>query len=60
VAESAVWGSQSATAAPRDLAPSHLNYLSHSCGQAIAYPGGDRYKLYDECEQNEFAEGCGD
>ena len=26
--------------------------------KAIAYPGGDRYKLYDECEQNEFAEGC--
>lgn len=26
--------------------------------KAIAYPGGDRYKLYDECEQNEFADGC--
>jgi len=26
--------------------------------KAIAYPGGDRYKLYDECEQNPFAEGC--
>ncbi|KAL1527483.1 hypothetical protein AB1Y20_016148 [Prymnesium parvum] len=26
--------------------------------KAIAYPGGDRYRLYDECEQNEFAEGC--
>jgi len=26
--------------------------------KAIAYPGGERYKLYDECEQNEFAEGC--
>eukprot|EP00965_Chrysotila_dentata_P211176 6186326-Pleurochrysis_carterae.AAC.6 len=26
--------------------------------KAISYPGGDRYKLYDECEQNEFAEGC--
>ena len=26
--------------------------------KAIAYPGGDRYKLYDEGEQNEFAEGC--
>jgi len=26
--------------------------------KAIAYPGGDRYKTYDECEQNEFAEGC--
>lgn len=26
--------------------------------KAIAYPGGDRYKVYDECEQNEFAEGC--
>jgi len=26
--------------------------------KAIAYPGGDRYKGYDECEQNEFAEGC--
>jgi len=26
--------------------------------KAIAYPGGDRYKEYNECEQNEFAEGC--
>ena len=26
--------------------------------KAISYPGGDRYKVYDECEQNEFAEGC--
>jgi hypothetical protein len=26
--------------------------------KAISYAGGDRYKLYDECEQNEFAEGC--
>lgn len=26
--------------------------------KAIAYPGGDRYKVYDECEQNPFAEGC--
>lgn len=26
--------------------------------KAIAYPSGDRFKLYDECEQNEFAEGC--
>ncbi len=26
--------------------------------KAISYPGGDRYKTYDECEQNEFAEGC--
>merc|ERR1719478_886189 len=26
--------------------------------KAIAYPGGYRYKTYDECEQNEFAEGC--
>ena len=26
--------------------------------KAIAYPGGDRFKGYDECEQNEFAEGC--
>ena len=26
--------------------------------KAIAYPGGDRYKGYDPCEQNEFAEGC--
>ena len=26
--------------------------------KAIAYPGGDRYKTYNECEQNEFAEGC--
>ena len=24
--------------------------------KAIAYPGGDRYKGYNECEQNEFAE----
>jgi len=26
--------------------------------KAVSYPGGDRYKGYDECEQNEFAEGC--
>ena len=26
--------------------------------KAISYLGGDRYKVYDECEQNEFAEGC--
>jgi hypothetical protein len=26
--------------------------------KAISYPGGDRYKEYNECEQNEFAEGC--
>ena len=26
--------------------------------KAVSYPGGDRYKVYDECEQNEFAEGC--
>jgi hypothetical protein len=26
--------------------------------KALAYPGGDRYKGYDECEQNPFAEGC--
>jgi hypothetical protein len=26
--------------------------------KAVSYPGGDRFKLYDECEQNEFAEGC--
>ena len=26
--------------------------------KAISYPGGDRFKAYDECEQNEFAEGC--
>mmetsp|Transcript_13044 Transcript_13044/g.38481 ORF Transcript_13044/g.38481 Transcript_13044/m.38481 type:complete len:101 (+) Transcript_13044:885-1187(+) len=32
--------------------------LSFDKMKAIAYPGGDRYKLYDECEQNEFAEGC--
>ena len=27
--------------------------------KALSYPGGDRYKTYDPCEQNEFAEGCG-
>lgn len=32
--------------------------LSFDKMKAIAYPGGDRYKLYDECEQNEFADGC--
>ena len=26
--------------------------------KGVSYPGGDRYKGYDECEQNEFAEGC--
>ena len=26
--------------------------------KAVSYPGGDRYKGYDECEQNEFAEVC--
>ena len=26
--------------------------------KAIAYPNGKQFKLYDECEQNEFAEGC--
>merc|ERR1712087_143172 len=25
---------------------------------AIAYPNADRFKAYDECEQNPFAEGC--
>lgn len=32
--------------------------LSFEKVKAVAYPGGDRYKVYDECEQNEFAEGC--
>lgn len=32
--------------------------LSFEKMKAIAYPGGDRFKFYDECEQNEFAEGC--
>ncbi|KAG8459600.1 hypothetical protein KFE25_000956 [Diacronema lutheri] len=27
--------------------------------KAIAYPGGDRYKVYDPCEQNPAMEGCG-
>lgn len=26
--------------------------------KAVAYPGGDRYKPYDECEANPFMEGC--
>ena len=26
--------------------------------KAVSYPGGDRYKTYDQCEQNPFAEGC--
>jgi hypothetical protein len=26
--------------------------------KAISYPGGNRFKVYDECEQNEFADGC--
>ena len=26
--------------------------------KGVSYPGGDRFKGYDECEQNEFAEGC--
>jgi hypothetical protein len=28
--------------------------------KAIAYPGGDRFKPYDECEQNPFLEECDD
>jgi hypothetical protein len=27
--------------------------------KAISYPGGDRYKIYDPCEQNPAMEGCG-
>lgn len=27
--------------------------------KAIAYPGGDRYKIYDPCEQNPAMDGCG-
>ena len=30
--------------------------LSFAKMKAVAYPGGDRFKFYDECEQNEFAE----
>lgn len=26
--------------------------------KAIAYPGGDRYKIYDPCEQNPAMDGC--
>ena len=26
--------------------------------KAIAYPNGKQFKEYNECEQNEFAEGC--
>lgn len=26
--------------------------------RALGYPSGDRFKAYNECEQNEFAEGC--
>ena len=37
----------------KDLVPLKFEKL-----KAINYPGGDRYKVYDECEQNEFAEGC--
>ncbi len=37
----------------KDLVPLKFEKL-----KAISYPGGDRYKVYDECEQNEFAEGC--
>mmetsp|Transcript_23058 Transcript_23058/g.59235 ORF Transcript_23058/g.59235 Transcript_23058/m.59235 type:complete len:216 (+) Transcript_23058:12-659(+) len=33
-----------------------LRFESLKC---IAYPGGARYKPYDECEQNEAMEGCG-
>ena len=35
-----------------------LNELTFEKMKAVSYPGGDRYKVYDECEQNEFAEGC--
>lgn len=33
-----------------------LRFESLKC---IAYPGGDRYKPYDPCEQNEAMDGCG-
>lgn len=35
-----------------------LNALKFEKVKAISYPGGDRFKTYNECEQNEFAEGC--
>ena len=27
--------------------------------KAVLHPGGDRYKTYDQCEQNPFAEAAG-
>ena len=35
-----------------------LNTLKFDKIRALGYPGGAAFKAYDECEQNEFAEGC--
>lgn len=35
-----------------------LKPINFASMKAIAYPGGSRYKEYDECEQNPFAAGC--
>ena len=43
---------------PCDDTPSVEGLLRFESMKAVSYPGGDRYKTYDQCEQNPFAEGC--
>lgn len=42
-----------------DSKGSEMGQLRFESLKAISYPGGDRYKPYDPCEQNEAMEGCG-
>ena len=43
---------------PCDDTASIEGLLRFESMKAVSYPGGDRYKTYDQCEQNPFAEGC--
>mmetsp|Transcript_15272 Transcript_15272/g.37329 ORF Transcript_15272/g.37329 Transcript_15272/m.37329 type:complete len:224 (-) Transcript_15272:227-898(-) len=42
-----------------DKKTSDMSDLRFESMKAISYPGGSRYKVYDECEQNPAMDGCG-